>query len=76
MTVAQSYGPGWHLPTKDELNVLYLNQNVVGGFAVNLYWSSTEYDRYDAWFQIFFNGHQSNYYKTYANIRVRAVRAF
>ena len=32
----------WYLPSKVELNLLYNQKNVVGGFANNFYWSSTE----------------------------------
>jgi hypothetical protein len=32
----------WYLPSKDELNKLYLNKNSVGNFADGSYWSSTE----------------------------------
>ena len=32
----------WHLPSKDELNELYLRRVTVGGFLAEKYWSSTE----------------------------------
>ena len=32
----------WYLPSKDELNLLYLNKDLVGNFAWWIYWSSTE----------------------------------
>ena len=32
----------WYLPSKDELNKLYLNKRAVGGFATYFYWSSSE----------------------------------
>ena len=67
----------WFLPSKDELDLMYTNLKDagVGGFTVYVYWSSSEYDAFRAWFQYFNNGLQSNLYKddTY---RVRAVRAF
>jgi len=75
MTVAQSYGPGWHLPTIAELYVLYKNKNVVGGFANGSYWSSTEGSSNDAWLQNFNYGGQSGSNKDDSG-RVRAVRAF
>ena len=51
-------GTGWRLPTKDELNMLYENMEEIGGFASNNYWSSTEYDNYNAWLQNFYDGYQ------------------
>jgi len=69
----------WFLPSKDELNKLYLNRDAIGGFASALgyYRSSSEYDAFFAWIQYFYNGVQYYYYKedTFYN-RVRAVRAF
>jgi hypothetical protein len=65
----------WFLPSKDELNQLYLNKVAVGGFADLYYWSSSEYDATNAWLQYFLTGDQS--YSTRGVVaRVRAVRAF
>jgi len=68
----------WYLPSKDELNKLYLNRVAIGGFANDYYWSSSEYDASShrhAWFQHFGNAYQDGDLK-YATRRVRAVRAF
>jgi hypothetical protein len=65
----------WYLPSKDELNKLYLNKTSIGGFASNYYWSSSEYSSSYAWFQDFTNGNQISNYK-YLTFYVRAVRAF
>jgi hypothetical protein len=65
----------WFLPSKDELNLLWQKKGVVGGFADNDYWSSTEYDSGGAWSQNFFFGNQVGVGKS-ATLRVRAVRAF
>jgi hypothetical protein len=65
----------WYLPSKDELNKLYLNRTVIGGFAAAHYWSSSENDVNVAWSQYFGNGYQGNNYK-YDTYYVRAVRAF
>ncbi|MES2593528.1 MAG: DUF1566 domain-containing protein [Bacteroidota bacterium] len=65
----------WFLPSRNELNLLYLQKDLVGGFVNNFYWSSTEYDNYSVWAQHFFNGHQDNNSK-FPVARVRAVRAF
>ena len=66
----------WHLPSKNELSWLYEQKAVVGGFATNYYWSSTENDSNTAWLQNFSFGYQNNDYKNSTNIRVSAVRAF
>jgi hypothetical protein len=65
----------WYLPSRDELNQLYINRVAIGGFANFYYWSSTENGNLDAWFQYFSNGYQHSYNKVISNI-VRAVRAF
>jgi hypothetical protein len=67
----------WHLPTKDELNVLYVNlkQVGVGGFAAKNYWSSKGNLNNFAWHKDFFDGSQDNDPKDYT-YSVRAVRAF
>ena len=72
----------WYLPSKDELNLLYLNRNSAGNnFASNEYWSSSElylwnYSSYDnAWYQFFTDGSQSTTGKGYQK-GVRAIRSF
>jgi hypothetical protein len=76
ITVAGVTYGDWYLPSKFELNLLYLQRSVVGGFATNLgYWSSTEILSNSVSRQYFGNGSQSNDSK-YATYAVRAVRAF
>ncbi len=65
----------WYLPSKYELNLLYLQKAVVGGFASSLYWSSTETNFGNAWLQGFTNGGQG-YVSKYSTYYVRAIRAF
>ena len=65
----------WYLPSKDELNQLYLNRVAIGGFASNYYWSSTEFGSNYAWEQNFYYGSQGYTNKNYLS-NVRAVRAF
>ena len=67
-------GPGWRLPTKDELYMLYKNKEEIGGFAIDFYWSSSEYDFNLAWTQYFSSGAQFTNGKSYDGY-VRAVRA-
>jgi len=70
-----TYGD-WYLPSKYELNLLYLQKDVVGSFPGRYYWSSTEYDANNAWRRDFYYGSQPNDYKSSTNGSVRAVRAF
>jgi len=69
-----TYGD-WYLPSKAELNLLFKQKAVVGGFANTTYWSSTETSSNNAWSQYFLNGQQGNNPKL-KPFRVRAVRAF
>ncbi len=72
-----SYGGynDWFLPSKDELNLMYQNRGVIGGFAAHYYWSSSEYRSSNAWYQYFYFGSQYYGLKS-SNLRVRACRAF
>ena len=67
----------WYLPSKDELNKLYQNQDAVGMVTTLHYWSSSEYNINDAWAQLFFAGFgsQINFQKS-VTCKVRAVRSF
>ncbi|MBT3612137.1 MAG: DUF1566 domain-containing protein, partial [Flavobacteriales bacterium] len=73
----------WFLPSKDELNQMYLNIGQgnalglgnIGGFSSNNYWSSSEYNATKSKRQDFFNGYQGDSYKS-DTLHVRAVRAF
>ena len=81
--ISTTYG-GWYLPSKYELNLLYLKKDVVAGFANSNYWSSTEYlnplnpDWGTTWYQSFSNGDQlfNTPSQFYLECRVRAIRAF
>ena len=65
----------WRLPSKDELNMMYLLKDAIGGFAGNYYWSSSEYEPYFMWGQYFNSGNKFvNNYSVAGG--VRAVRAF
>jgi hypothetical protein len=70
----------WRLPTKEELNKLYVNLKMygVGGFASDYFWSSTDADSADASIQSLSNGHQgySGNFGGFGGFNVRAVRAF
>ena len=64
----------WRLPTKDELNDIFLLKDNIGGFANYGYWNSTEINAIDAWYQYFYNGNQYNYSKGVSSF-VRCVRS-
>ena len=78
--VAGAYTGGgytdWRLPSRDELNKLYVSKTSIGGFDdLAYYWSSAESGASYAWTQYFSNGIQYDLLKTnYLN--VRAVRSF
>ena len=76
--VLNNYGD-WYLPSKYELNLMYLNigqgSTNVGGFADGNYWSSSEGDSNGTWAQGFGDGSVAFNAKGNTN-RVRAVRAF
>jgi len=67
----------WHLPSKDELNKLYLYKDSIGGFASSWYWSSSEWytSMYYAWLQNFSSGQQTVDNKS-TSFSVRAIRYF
>ena len=75
----------WFLPSENELNKMYLNigpgnalglGNNIGGFFASEYWSSSEFDHYQAFGLNFANGYQVLNNKFYNHLVVRAVRAF
>ena len=80
----KTYGD-WYLPSKQELNLIYLNKSVIDSTAIAnggsdlstiyAYWASTEYNSSIAWSQIFDSGYQGGGDKNVTKL-VRAVRAF
>ena len=77
---AVGLGADWYLPAKDELDTVYtqLKVNQFGGFADDVYWSSTEGSDFPqgfAWSQLFVNGLQNFRFKS-DPLEVRCVRAF
>jgi len=65
----------WFLPSKDELNQLYLRKTDVGGFVNYYYWSSSEHLSFAAWDQSFTDVDQDTLGKGGSDY-VRPVRAF
>ncbi|HCQ16235.1 MAG TPA: hypothetical protein DIU20_08240 [Cryomorphaceae bacterium] len=65
----------WYLPSKDELYQLYIHRNAVGGFGGGYYWSSSEYNAFDAYYVNFGNGNSGTWVKSQPE-NVRAIRSF
>lgn len=65
----------WFLPSKDELNELYLQRGIVAGFSVQYYWSSSESNPSFAWSQHLSFNNPSGAGKG-LSAYVRPVRAF
>ena len=78
----------WFLPSRDELNEMYLNKAAIdatatandgAAFVDYYYWASSEFDKYYAWTQDFTAGGKISQAKVLlygATYNVRAVRAF
>jgi len=66
----------WYLPSKDELNQIYLQKNIIGGFVSGYCWSSSEYNATNAWAQDLRNGLQVGAIKDVTTGHIRAVRTF
>lgn len=72
-----AYYTDWFLPSKDELNQMYVNLHLhgVGGFANNYYNCSTEGNASNIWLQYFSTGGQGVNIKSTLSY-VRACRVF
>jgi hypothetical protein len=76
VTVGSITYSDWFLPSKDELDKLYINRVAIGGFGDYFnYWSSSENGSNNAWEQYFYNGLQDISSKDIP-FGVRAIRAF
>jgi len=65
----------WYLPSKDELNQVYVNRAAINGLSSFSYWSSSQVDANNAWSQSFPGGTQSSNDKN-NNAYTRCIRAF
>lgn len=65
----------WYLPSYYELEKLYINKGIIGGFAIAYYWSSSQISSTSAYSIYFSNGTASSITKTNA-VYVRAIRKF
>ncbi|MCX6737911.1 MAG: InlB B-repeat-containing protein [Candidatus Parcubacteria bacterium] len=67
----------WYLPSKDELNQLWVNRVAIGVFVDGTnYRSSSEVDSRHAWLQDFYGGFQDNTTSKAYLMYVRAIRSF
>ncbi len=72
----------WFLPSQDELNLMYENLYLqeLGNFddtlASSYYWTSSEYNANNAYYQYFYNGAKISTNKESAENKVRAIRKF
>lgn len=71
---AEALGDGWRLPTKDEVDKMYLKQEKIGGFGAAYYWSSLEYGERYAWNRGFGKGNWFYSASKTTRRRVRPVR--
>ena len=69
----------WYLPSRDELNLLFINRKAIG-HLVESYWTSSQYIPPEAWQQSFtegqYLGRQGTSGKNSMSSKVRAVRTF
>ena len=78
-TEVAKLGPGWRLPTIEELRyTLYPSRSGILGLDVTgkYYWSSTENDNYNAWYFYFTNEYANSITNKSNTGYVRAVRDF
>lgn len=67
----------WFLPSKDELNLMYLNRNLaVGLFSDETRWSSSQNNDNTAWAQNFDASGESKSASKNSVLGARAIRAF
>lgn len=70
----------WYLPSQDELHMMFLNRNLIGGFDTAYdvyYWTSSEYDSGMSFMETFFfsDGYRG-FQGKHVPLKVRPVRSF
>ena len=73
--IRTTYGD-WYLPSKYELNLLYLQKDKVGGFEEEIYWSSTENEYDTAWGKSFNELGIESFSVKNSLYHVRAIKSF
>ena len=68
----------WYLPSIDELEKLFVNKVVIGGFIANgIYWSSSAWTILNAWAYLFIEtGAATNQFEKDSPFAVRPIRRF
>lgn len=89
--VSSTIGAGWRLPTKEELNEIYLNKEKVNIKSEGAYWSASETDdvktqrnilgfskgqEKNAWLLDFTNGEWYDFIEKTAKFRIRFVKDY
>ena len=74
-------GKGWRLPSKKELNIMYLNRSKIGRFVEDNYWSMDmvtvrpgNFIYFHVWYQSFDNTGEINTTDKQEELNVRAVK--
>lgn len=65
----------WFLPTRNELQLMFVGKNKINGFSTEAYWSSSEAGYYTAYGLDFRTGNCDVYFKK-SNLKIRAIRYF
>lgn len=65
----------WSLPSREELNLLFLGKEALGGFQSGDYWSSSAFADDSAWSKRFFDG-KENIRNWENHLQVRPIRKF
>lgn len=66
----------WYLPSKAELNLMYINKTLIGGFNPIYYLSSSEQSSFECHVQEFITGYDPGYFPKYNSYGIRAIRSF
>ena len=66
----------WFLPSRDELNEMYLSRDIIGDLTSNYYWSSSEFNAAVGMDHGLGDGNQTLDYKNENYVYVRPIRAF
>jgi len=66
----------WYLPAIDQMEELYIQKEIIGGFTSELYWSSSEVSANNAWNKNILTGESSPLWNKNQSYCVRCIRSF